>query len=108
MLLIEPESSYEVEIGQTTPLDLGKFQGNAIDIVFVFYEVLEASDPSLKDDFEIDHTYDKGLLSLNIDLTKVDPRLAGSKVEGELAIWNMDNENKTYAIDFSLICTNKD
>ena len=104
--MIEPKSSYEVEIGETTPIDLGKFQGNDIDVVFVFYEVLEASDPSLKDDFEIDHTYDKGLLSLDIDLTQIDPSLAGSKVKGELTIWNMENENKTYAIDFSLISTN--
>ena len=60
------------------------------------------------DDFEIDHTYEKGLLSLDIDLTQIEPSLAGSIVKGELAIWNMDKDKKTYAMDFSLICTNKE
>ena len=62
----------------------------------------------MKDDFTFEHTYDKGLLSLDIDLSKVNPSLAGSEIEGELAIWNMAHENVTYGVDFTLICTNKD
>ena len=70
--------------------DLGKFQGNNIDIVYISYKISEASNSSLKDDFKVGHSYDKrnDKISLEINLTQSDPNWAGSSVQGELSISN--------------------
>ena len=107
-LSVQPQESYEIEIGEVNSLDLGQLEGNDIDLVFVFYEITKASDASLTYDFKVDHSYDKGLITLEIDLTKIDPELAGSSVIGELSIWNMVQQSAISEMEFILICTNKD
>ena len=38
-LLTLPKGRYDLEIGEITTLDLGKFQGNDIDLIFVNYKI---------------------------------------------------------------------
>ena len=107
-LVVVPESRYELEIGEINSLDLGQFVGNDIKQVFVFYQISEASDTSLKADFSVDFSYEKEIITLEIDLTQMNPRMADESVIGELSIWNLAHENATYEIEFMLICTDKD
>ena len=64
-LEVQALESYEIEIGEVNSLDLGQFQGNDIDLVFVFYQISKASDVSLKDDFKVEHSFDKEKISLD-------------------------------------------
>ena len=48
------------------------------------------------------------MISLAINLTKVDATLVGSTVSGVLEISNSNKEKVEYLIQFKLICTDKD
>ena len=46
----------------------------------MFYVISKAPDDRLKDDFIVDHSYDKGQISLEIDLTDIDPKWTDSSI----------------------------
>lgn len=83
MLLVLPKSPYEVELGKKESIDLGRFQGNALDLVSVTFDVLLATTEALKH-VEITGSFDTnvGKVSLKIDLSDFSPTLAGSTISG--------------------------
>jgi hypothetical protein len=87
-LVVPPEKSYELKIGELNTFYEGKFQGNDVDQVLSSYHIAKAPNGSLEDDFKVEISYDKGAerVSLKIDLTQTDPNLAGSSVLGLLSI----------------------
>ena len=105
-LAVQPEKSYEIEIGKMNTFYEGKFQGNDIDQVLSSYKISKASNISLEDEFKVELSYDKGTaaVSLKIDLTQTDPNLAGSSVLGLLSIWNKHTQKAFYEIEFKLLC----
>ena len=73
-LLTVPPSSYEIKIGEIKELNLGVFQGNGLDRVFLNYEIISASDESLKDKFKVQCSISRSKnISLTIDLREMDP-----------------------------------
>ena len=55
--MVEPNNTYAVEIGQNIKLDLGKFQGNDLDLIFPNYEIQSTSHDSLNKTFKVFCTY---------------------------------------------------
>lgn len=99
-LVEPPESMYEIEIGEETTLDLGKFQGNDLDLAFVNYDIQSASNEVLKDDFTVTGSFKNEKISLEIDLSQTDPTMVDSSVSGALSIANMKGKEVQYEIEF--------
>ena len=73
-------------MGESTSIDLGRFQGNALAFVSVSFEALSATIEDLKDDVSVTGSFDpySQKVSLKIDLSNFESTLAGSSVSGEL------------------------
>lgn len=84
------------------------YQGDKTDKIFASYAVGSTSsadlETSLADAFIVTSEYKSERLTLNIDLSAVDPLFADSTVSGELTIMTMNNEQILYPIAFKLVC----
>lgn len=91
-------------MGKKESIDLGRFQGNALDLVSVSFDVLLATTEALKH-VKISGSFDTsaGKVSLKIDLSDFSPTLAGSTISGELKIGNLLENEKIYDIEFLLV-----
>ena len=73
-------------------LNLGIFQGNDLDQVFLNYEILSTSDKRLIDNFSVKCTYKNDEVNLEIDLKLMDADLVDQSVSGVLSIMNLAKE----------------
>ena len=106
-LSVQPKTMYKIRIGKFITLDLGKFQGNYLERLFLNYQILHATDESLKT-LKVKCTHKNKKIYLKIDLRQVNPNLANQSVTGELTIFNADTEKVQYRIELKLIDPNEE